>query len=141
MKKMTSVLMIVLGMTVFFNSTNAMAMGKRHKAYPDVKTISKEELAEKIKSGSGVQVVNVLDADYYKLGMIQGSLRIPLVQLEKRVNELDKTKEVVTYCASYQCGASSKAAHLLAGKGFNVRAYEGGIKEWKEAGLPTEAVA
>ena len=100
-----------------------------------VQTITKDELAKRLGS---VQVVNVLKPEYYKMGFIQGSKKIPLGELDKRLSELDKSKEVVTYCASTQCTASSEAAKKLAAAGFKVRAYEGGIKEWKEAGLPTE---
>ncbi len=102
-----------------------------------VGTITKEELLKEMKEGR-VQVVNVLDPEWYKLGFIKGSKKIPLGELDKRLSELDKSKEVVTYCANTQCTASSEAAKKLAQKGFKVRAYEGGIKEWKEAGLPTE---
>ena len=98
-------------------------------------TISKEELQQQLGK---VQIVNVLDPKWYELGSIKGSLKIPVAQLEQRANELDKTKDVVTYCASYDCDASSKGAAILAAKGFKVRAYEGGIKEWKAAGLPVE---
>ena len=101
-----------------------------------VSTISKEVLKQRL---GNVQVVNVLEPEYYKLGMIPGSRKIPLSQLEGRTGELDKSKEVVTYCANTQCSASSEAAKVLAERGFNVRAYEGGIQEWKDAGLPTEA--
>jgi len=104
-----------------------------------IKTISKEELSQKIQRKEPVQIVNVLAPEYYNLGIIKGSLKIPLEQLEKRANELDKSKEVVTYCANTQCTASRMAAEQLEAKGFNVRAYEGGAKEWKEAGLPLEA--
>ena len=138
MKKIMSVFLIAFGLCVIMNNGTGMAMGRKPKTYSDVKTITKEELSEKLKSGAPVQVVNVLNPDYYKLGIIKDSKKIPLEELDKRLGELDKSQEVVTYCASYKCGASKEAAHKLAGLGFNVRAYEGGIKEWKEAGLPVE---
>ena len=108
------------------------------KTKHNVNTISKEDLSRKLKSGEEVQVVNVLNPEHYHLGFIKGSKKIPLDQLDQRINELDKNKEVVTYCASYECPASSKAAEKLAARGFNVRAYEGGIKEWSQANLPKE---
>ncbi len=102
-------------------------------------TINKEELLEKIKKNdSNIQIVNVLSPDYYQMGSIQGSLKIPLDELDERLNELDKSKEVITYCANTQCSASTAAAEMLAEKGFNVRAYKGGMKEWNEAGFPKE---
>tara|TARA_B100000315_G_scaffold239094_1_gene257519 strand:+ start:171 stop:548 length:378 start_codon:yes stop_codon:yes gene_type:complete len=103
-----------------------------------VQTISKDELNEKLQSGEAIQVVNVLEPEWYKLGLIVGSKKIPLSELENRFGELDKSKEVVAYCANAQCSASSEAAKKLAEAGFNVKAYEGGIKEWRAAGLPTE---
>lgn len=102
-----------------------------------VQTITKDELSKALGT---VQVVNVLDPKHYELGLIQGSRKIPLADLDRRAGELDKAKEVVTYCASDQCSASKQAAEKLATQGFKVRAYEGGIKEWKEAGLPLESV-
>jgi ArsR family transcriptional regulator len=103
-----------------------------------VQTITKEQLQQKLERGESVQVVNVLEPKHYDLGFIKGSKKIPVSQIEQRTGELDKSKEVVTYCASHECHASQEGAEKLAAKGFQVKAYEGGIKEWKEAGLPTE---
>jgi ArsR family transcriptional regulator len=108
------------------------------KVKSKAKIITKEELLEKIKKNESVQIVNVLDPEYYSLGLIKGSKKIPLDELDKRLKDLDKTKEVVTYCSGYQCSASGMAAEYLSGKGFSARAYTGGIKEWTEAGLPRE---
>src|SRR4051812_12255987 len=106
-----------------------------------IATLTKEELRRKIDGGEKVQVVNVLAPEYYRMGIIPGSIKIPLAELDQRAGELDRSKEVITYCASTECPASRKAAEALAAKGFNVRAYEGGIKEWTAAGFPTEASA
>ncbi len=105
----------------------------------EVKLIMKEELNKMIEANEPIQVVNVLDPAYYNLGFIKGSKLIPLDKMDERISELDKSKAVVTYCASSDCNASKNAAKKLMSKGFDVSAYEGGIKEWKEAGLPTEA--
>ena len=103
-----------------------------------MKTISKDELAAKLGS-PGTVVVNVLAPESYDKIHIRGSISIPRSELEAgRWNELDKGKEIVTHCSSYQCNGSREAAQLLEKHGFNVRAYEGGMKEWAEAGLPTE---
>lgn len=103
-----------------------------------ITTITKEELKKKIDHGENCQIVNVLSPDYYSLGFIKGSLKIPLNELEKRSGELDKSREVVVYCAHSECSASRQAAEKLERLGFGVSAYEGGIKEWKEAGFPLE---
>jgi rhodanese-related sulfurtransferase len=100
--------------------------------------IDKDELMEKMKDDEGVQVVNVLEPALYGLGAIQGSLKIPLGELERREGELDKSREVVTYCAGGDCTASKTAAERLAARGYMARYYGGGIREWKEKGLPLE---
>jgi len=133
MKKIVTFL-TVLSLLVVFNSGTCLAAFWKKSP---VKVVTKEQLLEKIAAGN-VQVVNVLSPKYYVMGMIKGSLKIPLNELDQRAGELDKTKEVVTYCANYKCSASREAAKKLTKMGFNVSAYEGGIKEWKESGLPTE---
>ncbi|MHB2026640.1 MAG: rhodanese-like domain-containing protein [Elusimicrobiota bacterium] len=107
----------------------------------DVKSISKDALNEKIKRGEAFQLINVLEPKDYSLGIIKGSMKIPLAELDKRSAELDKSEEVVTYCADTACRLSRKAAEMLVEKGFKASAYEGGIKEWTAAKLPVEEAA
>lgn len=103
-----------------------------------MKTISKSELAGKLGS-PGLAVVNVLPRGAYDVIHIKGSISIPLEELEAgRWKELDKGKEIITHCSGYGCEKSAAAARILEGQGFDVKAYEGGIKEWAEADLPTE---
>jgi rhodanese-related sulfurtransferase len=86
-----------------------------------------------------VTVVNVLGREAYENLRIAGSVWIPFDILEERGWEmLDKERPVVTYCASSSCGASLTAAAILREHGIDASAYEGGIKEWAEAGLPVE---
>src|SRR4051812_4674268 len=100
--------------------------------------ISREELQKKMENPDNLQIVNVLSPDFYDQGLIPGSIKIPLAELDKRYTELDAKREIVTYCAGPHCTASKQAAELLAKKGFKVRAYEGGLEEWKALKLPLE---
>lgn len=103
-----------------------------------MKTITRDELASQMGSGHLI-VVNVLAGGAYERIHIRGSISIPRMELEQgRWQELDRSKKVVVHCSSYECDASRMAARFLEDKGFDVRAYEGGMKEWAEAGLPTE---
>jgi rhodanese-related sulfurtransferase len=103
-----------------------------------MKTISKEELASKLGS-PGLVVVNVLAPPAYEKIRIRGSISIPRSELEGgRWKELDRGKEIVVHCSSYECEASRMAARFLEEKGYDVKAYEGGVKEWAESGLPME---
>lgn len=103
-----------------------------------MQTISKSQLVSRLDSGDLV-VVNVLKKEAYDKIRIKGSLSIPRKELELgRWQELDKQKEIVVHCSSYECTASRMAADFLESKGFRVKAYEGGMKEWAEADLPVE---
>lgn len=103
----------------------------------NISTISPRELWRKLERGD-VQLINVLDEKYSHLGLIQGSRRIPLVELLDRLEEIEHHPDVVVYCGSEECPAAAKAAELLERKGFDVRIYEGGLKEWKALKLPIE---
>ena len=44
---------------------------------------------------------------------------------------------IVTYCGGIKCPSSKQAADKLASLGYtNVWAYEGGLQDWTEGGLP-----
>lgn len=63
---------------------------------------------------------------------------IPLGELESRLAEVPKDKQVIVVCK--KGGRSSKAYELLKEKGFeNIANMEGGMEAWSEKGLPTLA--
>ncbi len=103
-----------------------------------MKTISREELLPRLSDG-GTVVVNVLARPAYDRIRIKGSISIPKGDLVAgRWAELDRNKEIVVHGSSPSCGASKDAAAFLEEKGFDVVAYEGGIKDWAEGDLPVE---
>ena len=70
---------------------------------------------------------------------IKGAKSLPTEEIEKEATKIEKSKVIVVYCGGYTCPLSGFAAEKLAGMGFKVKAYEGGISEWSEAGFPTES--
>lgn len=104
-----------------------------------MKTIKKEELKEKLDNKEAV-LIEVLEEKSYKKEHIAGAINIPLREIgteaKKRFN---KDETLVVYCSDYDCTASPTAAEKLTDLGFKeVYDYEGGKKEWKEAGLAME---
>jgi len=96
----------------------------------------KSEMQEKKPS---LVVMNVLDKNLYDNCHIKGSVNVPFSDVEQYAKDLDRDTHVVTYCANYQCSASGESARKLTQMGFkNVSAYEAGIVEWKQSGLPVE---
>ena len=108
----------------------------KEKAKPGVITL------KELKAKQPAHLWNVLGADYYRADAnIPGSKHVTLEQLAAETKSLPKDADIVVYCGSYQCPTSKQAAEKLADMGFtNVRAYEGGIKEWSESGNPLVAL-
>lgn len=102
-----------------------------------VQTISTQEVQQKLQNKTNFQFWNVLTDEYFKGENISGSRRVPLdkVGAEVRENNIPKNGEIVVYCAGPHCPQSRLAAEKLTKLGYdNVRAYEGGLEEWKQAG-------
>jgi rhodanese-related sulfurtransferase len=73
--------------------------------------------------------------------MIPGSRRVPVDTLGREVAEAQSAKddEIIVYCGGPTCPQSLQAAKKLTDLGYtNVRAYEGGLEEWKNAGNKIE---
>ncbi|MCL5072289.1 MAG: rhodanese-like domain-containing protein [Actinobacteria bacterium] len=107
----------------------------------EIKKITAEELYEKIKNKEKFKLVDVLLPSSYKDWHIPGAINIQIDEISDNASKfLEKNDEVIVYCASFECQASTRAANELKKLGFkNVTDYKGGKKEWKEKGLPVES--
>ena len=108
-----------------------------------VKTISTQEVRQLLDKQRPVQFWNVLTDEWFKGENIAGSRRVPLdkVGSEVRSTNFPKDLEIVVYCGGPMCPLSRMAAEKLLKLGYpNVRAYEGGLEEWKAAGFASEKV-
>jgi rhodanese-related sulfurtransferase/DNA-binding transcriptional ArsR family regulator len=94
-----------------------------------------DELRARLKT-DGVILVDVRPAEEYEAGHIAGALSVPHDQLEKRLRELPKDKEIVAYCRGPYCVFADEAVGLLRSKRRKALRLEGGFPEWKDAGLP-----
>jgi len=54
---------------------------------------------------------------------------------------LPKNKQIVAYCRGPYCVYANEAVALLRKKGYRAARFEDGVHEWREAGLPIEALA
>src|SRR5271163_3295387 len=80
-------------------------------------------------AGNNYFLLDVREPHEYKIAEIGGYL-IPLGDLQKRVGELDKSREIVAHCK--MGGRSQKAAEFLQQAGFKVKNLAGGIQAWSE---------
>ena len=99
--------------------------------------ISKDELWKRIQN-QDVIVLDVRPREEYEKGHIPGALSIPLSQLQSRLAEIPKDREIVAYCRGPYCVLSAEAMTVLRKAGFHAVRLREGLPEWKEAGLPVE---
>ena len=107
----------------------------------EVKTISTEKLRQRLEQDNSLHLWNVLTDGYFKGEMIPGSHRVPLDTIGREVFEANspKDEEIIVYCGGPNCPQSLQAAQKLMDLGYtNVKAYEGGLEEWKNAGNKIE---
>ncbi len=88
------------------------------------------EISKRMKNQNNMLLLDVRTDSERKRKHIQGSVHIPLNQLRKRQQELEKykNKEIVCYCASGN--RSINAAVFLQKHGFNASNLKGGISAW-----------
>jgi rhodanese-related sulfurtransferase/DNA-binding transcriptional ArsR family regulator len=109
------------------------------RARDELEPVAAEELMARLRRGDAV-ILDVRPEDEYGLGHLPSALNIPLRQLQHRLSELPRKREIVAYCRGPYCVLSFEAVAELRAHGFKVRRLEAGFPEWKAAGLPVEAV-
>jgi rhodanese-related sulfurtransferase len=106
------------------------------------KTISRDELKEKMDRGDSFMLLETLPPTAYAHAHLPGALNMPSDQVKELAAKLlpDKQADIVVYCASPTWHASENAARELATLGYaNVRDYAEGKSDWIGAGLATES--
>jgi rhodanese-related sulfurtransferase/DNA-binding transcriptional ArsR family regulator len=96
-----------------------------------------KELLERARKGL-VTVLDVRPPEEFAAGHVPGAINIPVHELEKRLKDLPKRKEVIAYCRGPYCLMSFEAVEKLRKRGWRARRLENGLPEWRAAGLPVE---
>ncbi len=87
------------------------------------------EVKQKLDNKADFIFLDVRGTDELEMMKIDGAVNIPLGQLRKRVNELDKSKEIVAFCKISLRGY--EAVLILKSLGFtNVKVMDGGLLMW-----------
>ena len=115
------------------------------EARKQIENLSPQQVNQKI-SGGNVNLIDIRESEELKSnGSIPGSVSAPRGMLEFYADdtlpyhkpEFDRKKRIILHCASG--GRSALAAATLKQMGYeNVAHLDGGIKAWKEAGLPVK---
>lgn len=95
-----------------------------------MKEITAKELANKLKDGEMVSIIDVREDEEVKQGKIPGVRHIPLGQIPERLDEIDKDQHHFMVCRSG--GRSGKACDFLIDQGYDVTNMVGGMLDWED---------
>ena len=91
--------------------------------------ITPQELADLLKRGEPVQLIDVRDPVEEQISRLPNAISIPYYQLNQKMNELDRKKNIVLFCRTGV--RSAWALSALRNAGFtNVRNLRGGLNAW-----------
>jgi rhodanese-related sulfurtransferase len=100
----------------------------------DIPTIDLDEAQKRVAEGA--QLVDVRVGHEWEAGRIPGAVHVPLPELERRAEEIDRERPVIFYCRGDN--RSDMAAEAFAAAGYEATALAGGIEAWAGAGLPLQ---
>ena len=102
--------------------------------------VDREALLAKVRDGA-VTVLDVRPAEEYRSGHIPGALSIPLKELERRLSDLPRERDIVAYCRGPYCVLAVEAVEMLRARGFSAFRLEQSVQDWWAEGLPVFAGA
>ena len=89
------------------------------------------EVKEKLDRGDNFVLIDVREPHEYQIASIPGAKLVPLGQIGQRLDEFDKSADIVIHCKSGM--RSAKACGILKAAGFeHVRNMKGGILAWSD---------
>jgi len=115
-------------------------MWRKARAVGTVPFVTPVEAARALSEGA--LVYDVRSHGYYdrKAMRVQGSKRLEPNGINQVELEIPPGTPVYLYCTCLRDATSTRVAHHLLEKGLWVAVIQGGLRAWKKAGLPLEAV-
>ena len=92
-------------------------------------------------TASGALLVDARNPELYAMGHIEGAVSLPIVEIDDALpgflDRVAKDRSIITYCSGFGCPDSFDLGIRLIEAGYrDVRVFEGGFPEWRDAGLP-----
>ena len=95
---------------------------------------------QQLKASGGL-IIDARSPDLFAMGSIDGALSLPMADIDAFLPDflarVAKDQIIITYCSGFGCPDSFDLGVLLIESGYqDVRVFEGGYPEWRDAGLP-----
>lgn len=98
--------------------------------------ISRDDVGRLVKASA--ILLDVRPKHEFEAGHLRGAVNIPIDELRDRLTELDKERQIITYCRGEFCVFADEASAILRAEGFDVARLEGGWPEWQSEGRPVK---
>ena len=98
-----------------------------------LEAVDRAELIERVRRKS-VTVIDVRPVEEYSAGHIPGAISVPLTELEARLTEFPRDREIVAYCRGPFCVLAIQAVEALRAKGYSAVRLEDGVADWRARG-------
>jgi len=106
-------------------------ISKKEDDNSEIEEISVYELDSILRNGKTPLILDVREKHEVKIAKIEGTIHIPMKEVETRLDELDANGEIIVYCKSG--GRSAKICKLLMKYKYkDVKNLKGGILEWSK---------
>ena len=106
-----------------------------------LEAISADELLARLRAGEPLVMIDVRPTAEYQAAHVAGAVSIPLEELEQRLRELPRHREIVAYCRGPYCAFAPEAVRTLREHGYTARHLAEGLPEWSAAGRTVESAA
>jgi membrane protein DedA with SNARE-associated domain/rhodanese-related sulfurtransferase len=136
-----SALSLVIGLAILYIAYRAW---QRQRLLRELRTarITVDELRQKLAAGETPVIFDLRSnaAVEQDPTLIQGAIHLSLEDIEKRVSEFPRDRDIIVYCSCPNEVSSARLALQLQRKGFTrVRPLLGGIDAWRKQQYPTQA--
>lgn len=104
----------------------------------DYEPAGREQLLRDLKRGE-VVVLDVRPAAEFEAAHLPGALSVPLAELEARLAELPRDRNIVAYCRGTYCLLALEAVEVLRRHGYRATYLAEGVRELAAAGVSLRA--
>ncbi len=102
--------------------------------------VDREDLLRRVRKGE-VTVLDVRPVEDFGAGHLPMALSVPLSELEARMKDLPKNRDIVAYCRGPYCVLAVEAVARLRKRGFRAVRLDLGVVDWQAKGFSVETEA